>query len=175
MDIEMLILPIAGDMITTKDGGRLTVSMYSNFKSEPAVYVDAPRGEESLFYFRDIEEINGVKVEYNTSTKIFESLGVVKRKFNLPQAGDTITVVKPNAPIDSDDDKAEVKLLKLHNEAIGRSKGLVVLDTDDNVYELPDILSIDREVGTESFDRKKFLKLYKDYLPYGFRIHHGDE
>lgn len=166
----MIVVPITQDKLTTKTGEVLVVSEYTNFKSEPAVYVDAPQGQNSLCYFKDIDLINDTKVEYNISTKIFESLGVIKRTIHLPQIGDVITVIKPGAPDDAEESKVKVKLLKLHNEVIGRSKGLAVIDTDDNVYELPDVLEIDRAIGSDIFDRNKFLKIYKDYLPYGRKV-----
>lgn len=159
----MLVVPIKGDKITTAEGQEFVVESYTNFKAEPAIYIDVPRGQNSIIYFQDVEEINGVKVELNRSTKVFTALGIIKRKYHLPQPKDQIIVDKPGAPDDSEDDHAQVKNLKLHSKAIGLSKGLVVIDTDDNVYTLPDVQDIDRAVGAEHFDQKKFLKYYKDY------------
>jgi hypothetical protein len=159
----MLIVPLKGDKVTTNDNLEFIVDSYTNFKTDPAVYVDVPRGQNAIVYFQDIEQINDVKIEYNKASKVFTALGVVKRKYNLPQPKDVITVEKPGTPEDSGDDQATVKTPKLHNRSIGLSKGLVVVDTDDNVYGLGDIQNIDRAVGGEHFDRKKFLKYYKDY------------
>ena len=160
----MLIVPLKGDKITTADGPDFIVDSYTNFKADPAVYVDVPRGQVNIVYFQDIEQINDVKVEYNKATKVFTALGVVKRKFNLPQPKDAITVIKPDAPEDSADNQAQVKTAKLHSKAIGLSKGLVLIDSEDNVYTLSDVQDIDRAVGSEFFDRKKFLKYYRDYV-----------
>jgi hypothetical protein len=160
----MLVVPVKGDSITTKDGPQFKVDSYTNYKTDPAVYVDVPPGQNSIVYFQDIEEINGVKVEYNKSAKVFTALGVIKRKFNLPQPKDLITVALPDSLEDGGDNDTNVKTLKLHSRAIGLSRGLVVLDTEDNVFSLSDITDIDREVGGEYFDRKKFAKYYKDYM-----------
>lgn len=159
----MLVVPLKGDSITTTDGPKFTVDSYTNFKTDPAVYVEVPRGQNSIVYFQDIEEINGVKVEYNKSSKVFTALGVIKRKYNLPQPKDTITVERPGGPDDAGDDDSEVKTPKLHSKAIGLSRGLVIIDKEDNVFSLGDIIEIDRSVGGEHFDRKKFLRYYKDY------------
>ncbi len=165
----MLVVPLTNDKITTFDADEFTVTSYTNHKSEPAVYIDAPRGQLSLVYFTDIDKINDVKVEYNKTNKVFEALGVIKRKINLPQQHDKITVSNQENPEDGESSTSEVKLLKLHNESIGRSKGLVAIDKDDNVYELQDIENIDRAIGSEQFNKSKFLKIYKDYLSYRYK------
>jgi len=159
----MLVVPIKGDKITTTEGQEFTVDSYTNYKVEPAVYIDVDHGQNPIVYFQDIEEINSVKVEYNKTSKLFTALGIIKRKYNLPQPKDTITIDNPSAPEDSPDETAQVKNLKLHNKAIGLSKGLAIVDTNDNTYTLPDVQDIDRDTGSEHFDRRKFLKYYKDY------------
>ena len=159
----MLIVPLKGDKVTISDGPEFIVDSYTNFKADPAVYVDVPRGQNNIVYFQDIEQINDVKVEYNKATKVFTALGIVKRKYNLPQPKDTITVTKPGNPEDSEDNHAQVKNLKLHSRAIGLTKGLVLIDIDDNVYRLSDVQDIERAVGAEHFDQRKYLKYYRDY------------
>jgi hypothetical protein len=160
----MLVVPLKGDTITTKDGPEFSVDSYTNFKPDPAVYVDVPRGQNPIVYFQDIDQINGVKVEYNKSSKVFTALGVVKRKYNLPQPKDIITIDRPGSPDDAGDDDTEVKTPKLHSRSIGLSRGLVLIDTDDNVFSLFDVIDIDRAVGGEHFDRKKFASYYRDYM-----------
>lgn len=160
----MLVVPIKGDTITTKDGPQFKVDSYTNYKADPAVYVDVPAGQNSIVYFQDIEEINGVKVEYNKSSKVFTALGTIKRKYNLPQPKDVITVERPGSPDDAGDNDTTVKTPKLHNRAIGLSRGMVLIDVDDNVFSLSDVIDIEREVGGEHFDRKRFIKYYRDYM-----------
>jgi hypothetical protein len=162
----MLIVPLKNDKITTIDGPEFIVDSYTNLKASPAVYVDVPIGQNNIVYFQDISQINEVKVEYNKSTNIFTAFGVVKRKYNLPQPKDEVIVKKPGLPDDSSDNRAKVKTLKLHNKSIKLSKGLVVIDTDDNVYELSEILDIEREIGSDTFKYEKFMNYYDDYLPY---------
>lgn len=159
----MLIVPLKGDTVTTAEGSEFTIVEYTNYKSDPAVYIDVPTDQNSILYFQDITEINSVKVEYNKSSKMFTALGIVKRKYNLPQSKDVMTVENPGSPKDAQPIDVEVKTLKLHSRSIGLSKGLAVIDSDSNVYSLSDILNIDRANGSEHFDRKKFLKYYKDY------------
>ena len=160
----MLVVPLKGDTITTKDGPQFKVDSYTNYKADPAVYVDVPAGQNSIVYFQDIEEINGVKVEYNKSSKVFTALGVIKRKYNLPQPKDVITVAPADGLEDGADNDSTVKTLKLHSRAIGLSRGLVIIDTDDRVFSLSDLTDVEREVGGEHFDRKRFTKYYKDYM-----------
>jgi hypothetical protein len=160
-------VPIPGDKIKTVDNdGTFVVTSYTNLKAEPAVYIDASDGENNIVYFYDIEEINDVKVDYNKSAKVFESLGMLKRRFNIPQSGDVISVKRKGADGELEDAKITVKNIKLHNKAEGISKGLVFCD-DESCYDLKSILSIDRKVGSEKFNKPKFEKYYFDYLPYG--------
>lgn len=161
----MYIVPLAGDVIMTTEGAAFEVISYTNYKQRgPAVYVSAT-GDESttpaVVYFFDITKICGVHVEYDNSTKIFKASGKIKRKYHLPQPGDKITVLKPETPLDEDDDQIKIEKLKLHNKSEGIAKGL--LACGDACYMLNDIISIDRVIGSDSFDRKKFQRLYSDY------------
>jgi hypothetical protein len=144
----MFIVPLPEDKIRIlSQPDLLKVKAYTSLKSEPAVYLtDVLPGGSRAVYLSDIIELNGVKVEYDSSSKLLEPLGLVKRKYNLPQIGDTITT----SLIDTD-----------HNP----SRSLDVICGKTTV-SLNDILNIDRAHGFESFDQKNFTKLYLDYLPY---------
>ena len=166
----MLVLPLPNDVIETKDGAKLTVVGFNNFKSKgPAVY--CRNGDEPAFltiYFFDIEKINDVRVEFSTSIKVFNALGRIKRKIHLPQPHDIISVFdksEEHSDKDSFSDSKKVKVAgyKLHSKKYGVSKGLLVEDEDRNVYMLDEILDLKRDTGTTVFDRKTFLKLYKEY------------
>lgn len=162
----MLVVPLSGDTITTSDNVDYEVIAYTNFKPKgPAVYVksesDITDKAPHLVYFFDIDKINGVKVEMD-SGKTFKSFGKIKRKYHLPQPGDEIIVLKPDTPLDQPNDTAEVEKLKLFSKADGISKGMIIV-ADGVSYRLQDIIRIKRTVGSESFDSKKFLKLYEDY------------
>lgn len=162
----MFVVPVPGDMIMLSDSDiALQVTSYTNMKQEPAVYVDANDGENNVVYFYDISSINDVKVELNKSSKTFESLGMLKRRFNLPQPGDTITVNVKNIEGDLEDKSFTVKNIKLHNKAEGISRGLVVCE-EETCFALNEIKNIERKSGSEKFDAKKFQKYYFDYLPY---------
>ena len=151
----MLVVPLPKDTITTKDGAELEVIAYTNFKSKgPAVYVEHQAGTPAVaVYFFDIEKINGVRVEFNTGSKVFTALGNIKRKI---QSSDP----------EAEPDIIEVKDLKLHSKSIGLGQGLVIRDKDGKIYRLSDIADIKRAVGGESFDKKKFLRLYSEYRGY---------
>lgn len=165
----MFVVPLEGDTITTVDGGTYEVLSYTNYKPNgPAVYVGMPIGEAShTVYFFDIEKINGVKVEFDKSAKVFKALGKLKRKIHLPQPGDKIVVLKSGSELDDPDDEVTIKKIKLHNKGSGISKGLLFVDEDGDEYRLHDIISINRSVGSDIFDRKKFLSVYSEYN--GFR------
>jgi hypothetical protein len=154
----MYVVPIKGDLIKTIDGAEFTVAEYTNFKSRgPAVYVEQESSSNALaIYFFDIEELNGIKVTYNSSTKILSALGHFKRKQHLPQKHDIITT--------EDTKTFKVSDLKLHNRKYGLSHGLLIIGSDDEVYSLKDIVAIKRSFGDSFFDKKQFQKTYSDYL-----------
>ena len=158
----MLVVPLTNDTIKTKDGAELKVLAFSNFKSKgPVVYVEHEAGTPAVvIYYFDIEKINDVRVEFNTSSKVFSSLGFIKRKFHLPQPGDVITI---------SDREAKVKSLKLHSKSVGLSQGLLVKADDGEYYTLSQIDGIKRSNGTEDFDKKKFLRFYSEYKDKGYK------
>lgn len=161
----MLIVPLKGDMIKTSDNSHpRRVTSYTSFKSAPAVYLDVPVGEDRVVYFSDIIEINRVKVEYEPNSRLLEAFGPIRRKYNLPQEGDKITVRSADLQSDGKEVKVEVTKLLLQSKKWGVGKGLMVLHGDDH-YSLTDILDIYREVGSEGFNKEGFQHLYFDYLP----------
>lgn len=163
----MFVVPLPKDVITTKDGAELEVITYTNFKSKgPAVYVEHNPGTPAvIIYFFDIEKINGVRVELNNSSKVFNALGKIKRRFHLPQSNDQL-VIKKDAENPDESDIVAVKELKLHSKNLGLSKGLLVRDKDGTYYRLDDIQDIKPAVGGDSFNRRKFLRYYSEYRGY---------
>ena len=171
----MLVVPLVKDIIETKDGARLQVSGFTNFKPKgPAIYGKGIGDDNSkplvAIYFFDIDKINDVRVEYSNSSKIFSAYGKIKRKEHLPQIHDTIFVkddkVKNQDKKVSNLESKKVKVTgyKLHSKKYGIAKGLIILCDDENAYTLHDILNIEREIGSSNeFNQKAFLKLYVEY------------
>jgi hypothetical protein len=168
----MQIIPLPNDTIETKDGAKLIVAGFNNFKSKgPAVFCkSAEEGSQQFLtvYFFDIDKINDVRVEFSSSSKIFTALGRVKRRIHLPQPHDFIFVFnkEEGASKDKFDDSQKVKVAgyKLHSKKHGVSKGLLIEDVDKNVYMLDEVLDLRREIGSSEFDRKVFLRIYKEYI-----------
>lgn len=160
----MFVVPVKGDKIRTKDDGTYKrVSSFSSLKDEPAVYVQ-PAGNSPYVYFSDIVEINGVRVVYNSESKIFEALGPMKRKFNLPQPKDVIEVKLIEVPFKDETEKFTVTGIKLNSKKHTVGQGILV-KCKEGQFSLSDIISIERTNWTERFDREQFKKLYFDYLP----------
>lgn len=160
----MLVVPISKDVILTKDGNKLRVVEYTNYKEGgPAVYAKSPAKELVLVYFFDIAEINGTKVEYVRGSKVFNALGKISRDQHLPQPDDKIVVLKDSMSDEDEKSRAEVASLKLKSKSLGVNKGLFVKDDQGNAYRLKQILDIDRALGGSNFDRDAFMSTYKDY------------
>ena len=160
----MLVVPITKDVIITKDGNKLRVVEYTNYKEGgPAVYAKSAAKELVLVYFFDIAEINGTKVEYERGSKVFNALGKISRDQHLPQPDDKIVVLKDSMSDEDEKSRAEVATLKLKSKSLGVNKGLFVKDDQGNAYRLKQILDIDRALGGSNFDRDAFMSTYKDY------------
>jgi hypothetical protein len=161
----MLVVPVAGDKILTKDNSdEVIVSSYSNLKDEPAVYLKPTPEDQKFAYFKDIVSINGVRVEYDPSSKLFKALGTLRRKFNLPQPKDIIVVRLMDVPYKKETTEVVVDSLKLHNKREGVSRGLLACG-EKSCFTLSEILDIKRDSWTETFNAQKFCRFYFDYLP----------
>lgn len=166
----MYVVPLQGDKIRSmSEADLLRVKSYTSLKSEPAVYLTAVLADGArAIYLSDIIELNGVKVEYDSDAKLLKALGPIKRKFNLPQPGDTVVTKL----IETDFKKEEVALtvtrLKLHDHR-NPSRSLEVI-CGDTTISLTDIIDIRRKIGSDHFDAKAFHKLYLDYLPYSAKV-----
>lgn len=160
----MLIVPIKGDKIDTKDGVSFTVLSYTNYRDKgPAVYVEhTPSVPSDAVYFFDINRINGVHVEFVPGSKVFRAVGRVKRKFQLPQPTDKVTVKDNGSTVILD-----VLGAKLHKRG-DLAKGLLIVCQNQETQEkinvkLSSIIDIERDIGNDLFSRDRFLSYYKDY------------
>jgi len=160
----MLVLPLKGDKIETKDGVSFQVLSYTNYRDKgPAVYVEhTPAVPSDAVYFFDIQKINGKTVELLAGPKVFRSLGPLKRRFQLPQPNDTITWRASGGTADM-----TVKSLKLHKRG-ELAKGLLIVgedpETEERVFvRLAQIIDLKRDIGNDLFSRDRFLAYYGDY------------
>lgn len=164
----MLVLPVAGDRIKTKDSGDiLVVSSFSSLKDEPAVYVK-PTGNESYVYFSDIIEINKVSVEFDSESKVFNSLGPLRRRFNIPQPKDTIKVKLIDVSYRDDLEDLIVTGLRLNSKKYGAGRGLLVI-TKEGEFSIADLKDVIHQGWNEQFNEVRFKKYYSDYLPTGIK------
>lgn len=166
----MLIVPIPGDKIKVANGEIFKVVEYTRFKSAgPAVYCQVQDSKAlTLVYFFDIEEINGIDVEYKKSAHLFKALGKIKRKFHLPQKGDTVYITRKGVSNEDDDSltkqTVEVNRVEIKLGKSGLVHGLYILDDDKNLFNVKNILDIESDIGVQAFDRSGFIKYYKEYI-----------
>lgn len=161
----MIVVPISKDIIHTKDGARYKVVEYTNYKEGgPAVYARAENSTElALVYFFDIDSINKTKVEYQRGSRVFNALGKISRKQQLPQPDDQIIFKSDKITDEEGKEKTEVDSLKLKSRSLGVNKGLFVKDINGNYYRLKQIIDIVPSIGGDEFNRELFLSIYKDY------------
>lgn len=165
----MFVLPVSGDKVTTKDDSTpQVVSSFTSLKDEPAVYMKPGTSQDKYIYFSDIAEINGVRVEYDSDSKTFNALGPLKRKYNIPQPKDTITVKLIETSFKDENQEVEVQSVKLHNKREGIGRGLLACG-DKSCFSLDQIIDIKRRSWTERFNAERFKKYYFDYLPYNLK------
>ena len=150
----MLVVPLKNDIIKTAEGITLKVQAYSRLKTAPIVYVDTAHADENpVVYFSDIEEINNAPVKLN-SNNVFDVTGTIKRKIQLPEIG---------SEFDAGNGIEVLKAIKVQNKKVGISEGMVFC-SDQTCYNIRDVIDLDVDGG---FDKKKFMKYYDDYLPFG--------
>lgn len=160
----MLVVPIAKDVIETKEGTKYRVIEYTNYKEAgPAVYAKSAAKEVVLIYFFDIVSINGTKVEFQKSSKVFNALGKVERKQQLPQPDDKVVILSSKIVDDTSKHTVEVASLKLKSKSLGIHKGLFVKDTEGETFRLSQVLDLEPSLGGNSFNRDEFLQIYKEY------------
>jgi hypothetical protein len=160
----MFVLPVKGDKIETKDGVTFTALSFTNYREKgPAVFVEHTAGVPSdAVYFFDILKINDKAVEYIPGSKVFKTAGEIRRKFQLPQVGDTVTFKDKEGR-----GVMKVKGLKLHKRG-ELAKGLFVVgegDEDDErkTVRIAHVIDIERDIGNDLFSRDRFLSYYSDY------------
>ncbi len=166
----MFVVPVRGDRIKTKDDSdSLIVTSYSSLKDEPAVYLKPSTSRDPYVYFSDIVEINGVAVEYDTNSKTFNALGPLRRKFNIPQPKDVITVKLMDVSFKDETEDITVTQIKLHSKKYGIGQGLLICG-ENSGFTLPDILDVKSpDVVVGKFDPEAFQKFYLDYCPIGLK------
>lgn len=150
-----IVLPVKGDTVTTVDGSEFTVVDVARHKQEPAVFV---RTDDQVLplYFKDIEQINGVMVDFKKIDGVFEAIGKLKRRHHLPQPGETV--------ITTDGKEFQVSRVRYHVKSIGLSKGVLLLNSDNDYITLNDVANLKAEGETVLFNRDSFLKFYRGYL-----------
>jgi hypothetical protein len=160
----MFVVPLKGDKIETKEGVTFTVLSYTNYREKgPAVYVEHTVGVPSdAVYFFDIIKINGKTVDFVGASKIFKTPGELKRRYQLPQPGDTVTFKGKEG-----NSLITVSALKLHKRD-DLAKGLLIVgnekDSDEKSFvRLGQIIDLERDIGNDMFSRDRFLSYYDDY------------
>lgn len=161
----MLVVPIAGDKIVV-DGWTdpVTVTSYSSLKKGGALYVKEPLDPKVPFVgFSQVLSINKVAVTMN-GDNLFVSKGLIKRVINLPQIGDTITVLidRDSQGVESHKDY-EVTGVHLSH----KTSGPIVVKAGKASFTLGDIQGLKRKLGSERFNERTFRSLYLDYMPIG--------
>lgn len=161
----MFILPLRGDKIGVKGlADEQVVTSYSALKKGGALYVKQPL-DPSIPYISPeaVDAINGVLVTQKDNG-LFTPKGMVRRKQNLPQLGDTIEIILSTSAQGIEDHAFfEVTDLKLAHKPM--SPLLVICDKSK--FNLGEIKGIKRKLGFEVFNERTFKKLYLDYLPVG--------
>lgn len=165
----MLVVLLKNDKVKLlgQDGVHV-VSSYTSLKTQPAVYLKEPLPDGSrAAFFSDVVEVNGVRVEYDSSSHLLEALGPLKRPIHLPQPGDKVTYTLVETDHDEEQVEAEVKDLRLHARNNPTKSLQVKLEGTDTVLELTEVVDIKRKTGNDVFNRSKFQHAYVDYLSYG--------
>jgi hypothetical protein len=169
----MLLVPVAGDTIKTKDGIPHKVLAYLPFKAEgPAVLAAglSDGAPEITVFFNEIAQLAGQKVQLLKNAdgyNVFETNGFIERPAQLPQPGDSI---KAKLQGDEFEREYEVQRVRVHVKD-QLSTGMIFdcieppHEEDSPTVQIP--LSRITDVDQSLFSREKFLKYYNDYRTTG--------
>ena len=163
----MIVVPIAGDQLKTKEGKPSKVLSYTNYKLDgPAVVCQPTVGTTETIHLDDIVELAGQPVKLIKTAdgyNVLESDGFIERKFQLPQPGDTVTSDASN--VETRDYR--VNRIRLHVPD-KLSSGLILdvaeIGSDETIELTLDQIT---DVKKMLFKRDKFLEYYSDYLKKG--------
>jgi hypothetical protein len=143
-----MILPIIGDTLGVKNNEYLITDIdpqkaicKCNSIKNTKITVDV--------YFKNINKINNVKVEYVPARNVFNSYGTIKRVVNIPTKNDIIAL--------GDKVVAVVDYAKLVD---GK---LLIVDTEKVKHLASDITDVDY-VDYGKFNKKTFASLYASYI-----------
>ena len=113
--------------------------------------------------FKNIFEVNGIRVSYKEDSHMLKSMGPLKRLIQLPQPGDIVKYTLVETDFQEEVVEQKVVDLKLHARN-NPSKSLQVKLENGTKLDLTQIVDIDRKIGGDKFDRAKFQQYYVDYL-----------
>lgn len=164
----MIIVPVAGDTLKTVDGLPFKVVAYTNYKAGgPAVLCTPASGGETVpLFFKSIASINGKKVTYvknGEGYKVFETDGYVKRDFQLPQIGETIS--SDISGVESR--KYTVKRIRLNVPNFLTSGMIIDAEEQADKFQVTITLNQITDIEQSLFTKAGFRTYYKDYGPKG--------
>lgn len=143
-----MILPIIGDTLGVKNSEYLIVDIDPKKSICKCVSIKNTKIAVDV-YFKNIQQINQVRVEYVTARNIFNAYGTIKRLVHIPSKNDIIALgEKVVAVVD-------------HAKLVGGK--LIIVDTEKTKHNPQDITDVDY-VDYGKFNQKTFLKLYSLYL-----------
>lgn len=142
-----MILPIVGDTLSFKKNEYLITNIDAKKALCTCTSIKNTKIKVDVF-FKNIQKINEVKVEYIKARNIFSSYGTIKRKADLPNKNDIIALEKSVAVVD-------------HIKVVGGE--IIIVDTDKVKHKCKDITDIDY-VDYGKFNKKTFLETYADYI-----------
>lgn len=143
-----MILPLIGDTLGVKNNEYLIIDIDAKKAICKCASIKNTKITVEVF-FKNIQQINQVKVEYVAARNVFKSYGTIKRSVHIPNKNDIIAIgEKVVAVVD-------------YAKVVGGK--LVIVDTEKVKYNPQDITDVDY-VDYGKFNPKTFSKLYSIYL-----------
>lgn len=143
-----MILPLIGDTLGVKNNEYLIIDIDAKKAICKCTSIKNTKIAVDV-YFKNIQQINQVKVEYVAARNIFNSYGTIKRTVNIPTKNDIIALGE--------------KIVAVVDYAKVVGGKLVIVDTEKVKHNPQDITDVDY-VDYGKFNQKTFSKLYSLYL-----------
>lgn len=153
------VLLVRNDRVLARDGKEHIVEAYTRLGDSPEIYVRVGEDEEALTVrFRDVSHINGTPVSFDRASNCFRALGTLRRKYPLPQPGDTLT--------DERGVEHKVASVRLQKKRYGEMRGLFIIADDKTAVNIKNVRGlVFHDSGLELKNVGGLQAYYIDYLP----------
>jgi hypothetical protein len=149
---EIFVVPVRADHVVLSNGSEKQISQYNSYtalKDKPSLYLHTEGKAYDVALLQDVIKIDEIEVEYDKDRNLLKAKKEIpSHRYNLPQIGETYTVISSGSEI-------EIKDIHLFFKDNTKNDVLMVQDADDNWFEVTDL---------DIKNKPEFSEYYREYL-----------